>query len=127
MLAKGVLAGSLFLVLGWGLLQTPEAGIWLFPEKFWERQVRTYVGRLFVTQMYLEEDRARLEALKKAGERGFPDLPGSSMPTRQGLSQALARTRAKLQSRGERQLLLQLMLQRCQNQRRTFAKTSKFN
>ena len=107
---KGLLAGSLFLVLGWGWLQTPEAGTWLFPKRFWGRQVDRAQGKLLRAQMHLDETGARLEALRKAEARGFPHLNGSFPPTQRGLHQAIARTQAKLQSRREDHVSLQMML-----------------
>ncbi len=107
---KGLLAGSLFLVLGWGWLQTPEAGTWLFPERFWGSQVDRAQGKLLRAQRSLDEEEARLEALRKAQRRGFPHLSGNSPPTKKGLHMALARVQAERQYARENKLLLEEML-----------------
>ncbi len=111
---KILLAGGLLLILGQGLLQLPEVGARLYPEKFWDREVRRTQGFLQSTQENLQKEEATQEALLLIKANGFPSGP---RPTDSGLLQAMKRTEANRQKFMDRITELTVMRQRLERLR----------
>ena len=90
------LMASLLLVFVVGFLETPDVGLRLFPERFWNGEAQRIESRAVSAKMMLARAEATLEALRLMQKRGLPRLESAPEPDRAALESALKRAEAEL-------------------------------
>lgn len=91
---KLLLAAGLLLVLASGLVQLPEVGARLFPNRFWSEHLFWAQKSVTRAEMRLDLVDATLTALAGAEKQGLPHLQEGRLPTAAGFAAAWRRTRA---------------------------------
>jgi len=91
-----LLVSSLLLVFVVGFLETPDVGLRLFPERFWNGEAQRIESRAVSAKMMLARAEATLEALRLMQKRGLPRLESAPEPDRAALESALKRAEAEL-------------------------------
>jgi len=119
---KLLLAAGLLLVLASGLVQLPEIGPRLLPERFWSRHLFEAQESVTLAEMRLDRVDATLTALAGAEKHGLPHLQEGRRPTAAGFAAAWRRTQALRQRRWEDAQEVQEVRQQLQSLREDLGK-----